>query len=149
MNVNQLSANGYYITEVFNEIPNFTFTVDSIRGLRHVHYVENIEFLNELITYFDMREVRGVEIWRDYPGYENHYHVDDYTLVENIAILYLGGTNTPNMGTGYIEEDQEFQINYKLNDGLVLKNSKNILHGMIGTVTDVEYRTALYFNWKS
>ena len=60
-----------------------------------------------------MKEVRGVELWRDYPGYENHYHVDDHTTVENIAIFYLDGTNTPNMGTGYIEEGQEFQINYK------------------------------------
>ena len=149
MRVNQLSANGYHITETFSEIPNFTFTVDAIRGLRYVHYIENIEFLNELITYFNMKEVRGVELWRDYPGYENHYHVDDHTTVENIAIFYLDGTNTPNMGTGYIEEGQEFQINYKLNDGLVLKNSTTILHGMIGTVTDVEYRTAVYFNWKS
>ena len=149
MRVNQLSANGYHITETFSEIPNFTFTVDAIRGLRYVHYIENIEFLNELITYFNMKEVRGVELWRDYPGYENHYHVDDHTTVENIAIFYLNGTNTPNMGTGYIEEGQEFQINYKLNDGLVLKNSTTILHGMIGTVTDVESRTAVYFNWKS
>jgi hypothetical protein len=149
MIVNKLSTNGYHISEVFNTMPKFTFTVNIRRELRHVHTVTNIEFLNELIAYFDMKEVNGVEVWHDYPGYENHYHYDDATIVKNIGIIYLDGTNTPNMGTGYIEEDQEFQICYKLNEGLILKNSDSILHGMIGSVIDVEYRTALYFNWKS
>jgi len=148
MKVNQLSPNGYHISECFADIPAIEFNCDITSGLRQIHYITNTEFLTELINYFNMKEVRGVELWHDYPGYENHYHYDDPS-VENIAIIYLGGTGTNNMGTGYVENDQEFQINYKINDGLVLKNSRNILHGMIGTVTNVEYRSAIYFNWKS
>ena len=148
MNIKQLSTNGYHITDCFVNIPNIEFVCDISQGLRQIHYVKNKEFLNELIKNFNMKDVLGIQLWHDYPGYENHYHYDD-PLVENIGIIYLDGIGTVNMGTGYIEEGEEFQISYKINHGLVLKNSKDILHGMIGTVADVEYRTALYFNWKS
>lgn len=91
----------------------------------------------------------SIELWRDYPGYRNLAHLD-CDIVHNIIIVYLDSYNQEDiMGTRYFENDVEYSVKYKKNDGIMLFNSDKILHGMVGEVTGVEYRQSLYITWKT
>ena len=162
MKINQISTNGYSVLDVFDddtlaELIKITdsFTPDTIRPqgieVRHVKFLSDNKITNILydITKELVKNTKPgtVEIWRDYPGYTNKYHVDD-PMLNHVLIVYLDGHDQIEMGTGYIE-DKEYKINYKKNTGLLLLNSNQIKHGMIGSVQGIEYRKVLYANWMS
>lgn len=86
----------------------------------------------------------GFEIWRDYPGFRQALH-QDQAPVNTVFIAYFG--TAPNMGTRWIENDQEYSIPYEFNTGLLLRNSDRIRHSMAGVVAGVDYRRSLYINW--
>jgi hypothetical protein len=179
MEINQISTNGYKLTNVFdasllNEYITLadTFTSTSTRYAADSPYlplplpgsireVVNIttgeareqlaEFFSDLIisnTNGDLHQLRGIEFWRDYPGYrmETHY---DFAYVQNVAIIYLDGNGGENMGTEYYENGIKYAVEYEKNSGIILLNSDRVLHGMIGEVTNVAYRKTMYINWFS
>ena len=160
MIVTKLSEHGYKITEIFDQdllehliTLTDTFVPDSIRlganpsTHRHSYSLPNHlqKLVIDAVAEFNISEVLAVELWRDYPGYESHFHFDD-PAVQNIMIIYLDGNGSSKMGTGYVE-DKIYSVYYEKNCGLVLRNSNNISHGMIGSVIDVAFRKAIYINW--
>lgn len=161
MQVDQLSKNGYKITDVFDkklleELITLvdTFSSEDIRvgatpnTYRQVYHIPRLlhKQIIDKLSFFNIKTASAIELWRDYPGYENHFHYDDYDLVQNIVIVYLDGSGQRDMGTGYVE-DQTYTIDYEKNSGLVLFNSNKILHGMNGAVNNVDYRKVIYINW--
>ena len=91
----------------------------------------------------------GLEVWRDYPGYQQGLHRDQ-APVNTVFVAYFGTSvdhSSNDMGTVWIDGGKEYSIPYKANTGLLLKNSNNILHGMQGTVNNIDYRRAVYINW--
>jgi hypothetical protein len=162
MKINQISTNGYSVLDVFDddtlaELIKITdsFTPDTIRSqgaeVIHVKFLLDNKITNILydITKELVKNTKLgiIELWRDYPGYTNEYHVDD-PMLNHVLIVYLDGHDQIEMGTGYIE-DKEYKVNYKKNTGLLLLNSNQIKHGMIGSVQGIEYRKVLYANWMS
>jgi len=159
MKIDQLSTNGYTVTDVFDDVTlselieiTDSFTPDKIRPeVRHVKFLSDKKIINLLHDSFkDLvknTQPGVIELWRDYPGYTNGYHVDD-PMLNHVLIVYLDGHDQIEMGTGYIE-DKEYKVNYKKNTGLLLLNSDKIKHGMIGSVQGIEYRKVLYANWMS
>jgi hypothetical protein len=159
MKLAQLSTNGYAVTDVFDddtlaELIEITdsFIPDKIRPeVRHVKFLSDKKII-ELIqnSFNDLVKNTNfgvIELWRDYPGYTNAYHIDD-SMLTHVLIVYLDGHDQIEMGTGYIE-DKEYKVNYKKNTGLLLLNSDKIRHGMIGSVQGIDYRKVLYANWMS
>lgn len=162
MSIKQLSTNGYAVSDVFSdnllqELVELgtTFTPTSIRtggdgtAIREVLFAtgtiktkvsnEVIEFLKQL----DINaQVDAIELWRDHPGYTNFWHVDN-PIIKNILIVYLDGTNA---GTEYKENDQHYSVEYNKNTGLILLNSNQVLHGMVGKVED-SLRHVVYVAW--
>ena len=157
MIIDQLSANGYTVSDIFDNTTLDTlieltdsFDPDRIRpNVRHVKFLKDQKIANLLDTSFKHlvgdTHVGIIELWRDYPEYTNLYHIDD-SIMSHVLVVYLDGEDQIDMGTGYIE-DKEYKVNYKKNTGLLLLNSDKIQHGMIGKVHDVKYRKVLYANW--
>jgi hypothetical protein len=162
MKLDQISANGYAVLDVFDdatlaELIEITdsFTPDNIRtqglDVRHVKFLSAKKIV-ELIhnSFKDLvknAQLGSIELWRDYPNYTNLYHLDD-PILNHVLIVYLDGHGQAEMGTGYIE-DKEYRVNYKKNTGLLLLNSNQINHGMVSSVQGTEYRKVLYANWLS
>jgi len=177
MKIKQLSANGYELSNIFDdafltELVEFVdnFIPANIRpssdtpdmhapprsAVREVFHIDQISLKNKLVQELSkhselgklipLSKIQAIEAWRDYPMYYNYKHYDD-PVVGNVMIIYLDGQDTKNMGTEYTEQDQEYFVNYKKNNGIILFNSVEILHGMVGYVADVPYRKTLYFNW--
>lgn len=162
MSIKQLSTNGYEASDVFSnsllqELVELstTFTPTSIRtggngtAIREVLFStgtiktkvskEVVEFLKQL----DINaRVDAIELWRDHPGYTNYWHMDN-PIIKNILIVYLDNTNA---GTEYKENDQHYSVEYNKNTGLILLNSNQVLHGMVGTVAD-SVRRVVYVAW--
>jgi hypothetical protein len=170
MRVNQLSENGYKLTEVFNnefltELKTLvdTFTPTSNRdpydapelplplagANRAVLTIKDTQLKNKILANFFevIPNWNSVELWRDTTGYRQEIHVD-VKYIHNVIIVYLDGSGTKNMGTVYFENNNEYYTEYKENTGLKLFNSNKIKHGMIGTVDGIEYRKILYITWK-
>ena len=166
MTVIPLSTNGFHITDVFNtelfqEIYdlNLTFTPTSTRptpkSLREVYDIGTADKLRKEISSVVLpmltqiskcQWIRGIELWRDYAGYENAYHLDD-PLIDNVMIVYLDNVYS-GMGTGYIENGKHYQVDYQANTAIALLNSNQIEHGMTGTVPSNTVRRTLYINWR-
>ena len=168
MNKIQLSANTFHLTEVFdksllNDIVEYadTFVPDSTResydaphlsasidgARREVIHLTKGKMLSEIINCFPEigQQKFSVEFWRDYLGYRNGRHVDA-RHVKNIIVVYLDGSGGNNMGTA-VYEDKTYIAEYKLNTGIILLNSNQVEHQMIGTVDNTPYRKILYINW--
>ena len=175
MQINQLSANGYKISNVFDEpmlaeITQLvdTFTPTDIRptldrpelplpdpnSRREVLLlgIDHLKLKSKLDGYFFqiIPEVSGeiaIELWRDYPGYTNNLHYDA-DIVHHIMIVYLDGNGEENMGTVYYENNEKYLVTYEKNNGLILLNTSKVYHGMGGSVPDdVKYRKLFYINW--
>jgi hypothetical protein len=163
MEVNQLTTNGFLVTEVFSpelltEIVTLTdtFTPTTVRQfppskrevkiapfeLRSCIMKEIGSTIRQLTT--DYARISGTELWRDYPGYQNAQHKDHY-IAQNVMIVYLD--TAPSMGTFFLEDNQKYVAEYRKNTGLILLNSDQIEHGMVGEVAGVDYRRVLYLNW--
>ena len=164
MQINQLSPNGFMLTDVFesellNEICNTCKTFEPTRvlsqgfGSREAYFLKKGNLREKIIN--SIRPIiqqamtknfyiRGVELWRDYPRYINPYHYDD-PMVQNIMIVYLD--NDLENGTGYIENNIDYKAPYKKNTGIILLNSTSISHGMVVQVPDNVIRKTLYINW--
>lgn len=165
MNVKQLSTNGFHITdlldtELFQEIYNLSlsFTPTSIRttpdSKREVYDVTGqlresvLAIIQPVLKQIsDVQQIWGVELWRDYPRYNNPYHLDDPVSVKHVMIVYLDNAYT-GMGTGYYENNQHYTVEYQENCAVALLNSIDIQHGMIGTVPADTVRRTLYINWR-
>ena len=160
MKIEQLSPNGFKLENVFDSdllaeisLRCDTFVPWQTRGSdtskREVDQILDDELRVSLAKLFNpvtKTNALGIELWRDYPGYTNPYHIDDPQL-QNIIIVYLGSEELET-GTGYIEETH-FKIPYKKNTGIMLFNSDKIMHGMVGQVPGDIVRKSLYINWNN
>ena len=159
MQINQLSANGYKISNVFDEpmlaeITQLvdTFTPTDIRREVLLLGIDHLKLKSKLDGYFFqiIPEVSGeiaIELWRDYPGYTNNLHYDA-DIVHHIMIVYLDGNGEENMVTVYYENNEKYLVTYEKNNGLILLNTSKVYHGMGGSVPDdVKYRKLFYINW--
>lgn len=160
MKIEQLSPNGFKLENVFDSellaeislrcdtfVPWQTRRSDTSK--REVDQILDDELRVSLAKLFNPVTKTiglGIELWRDYPGYTNPYHIDDPQL-QNIIIVYLGSEELET-GTGYIEETH-FKIPYKKNTGIMLFNSDKIMHGMVGQVPGDIVRKSLYINWNN
>lgn len=163
MEINRLSVCGFSLINVFdaNLLSDICYTCDTFEatqvqstgpGSREAYFLTQcnlrkqiIDTVSPILTSISIPyEIRGVELWRDHPGYINPYHYDDVT-VQNIMIIYLD-SDLEN-GTGYIENDINYKVPYKKNTGIILLNSTLIYHGMVGVVPDNVIRKTLYVNW--
>ena len=174
MNIQKLSDHGYRLTDVFStdllteclKLVN-TFTPSTIRDAwdapellaprpdarREVCFVNNWDYYRQVVATIQSTvepllsgniEMRGFELWRDYPGYRQEIHYDA-TQVCHVMIVYLGDGD--NLGTSYFENDKEYTVEYQTNTALLLLNSNKILHGLKNEVDGVDYRRLLYINW--
>jgi hypothetical protein len=167
MEINNLSTNGFALSNVFDPVLLTdivdrcnTFFRNQIRpsqpngdnprevcfirdntDLRH-RILDSISFIIHTVT--EKPRIRGMELWRDHPGYINPFHYDAPS-VQNVMIIYLGDEELE-IGTEY-EEGVRFKIPYKKNTGLILLNSDKIFHGMVGSVPAGIIRKSLYINW--
>jgi hypothetical protein len=168
MKIEQLSPHGYHISQVFTDdrlneliqlVDTFTPTVVKQSG-NGVGYREDYsiaqtfqyrviaqQIFDDLRTVCpDIKHIVSSSLWRDYPGYVNSDHYDDPALA-NIMIVYLGTGNNSINGTRWFEDNTEYSVPYEINTGLILLNTPQVLHGMIGTVENMDYRRSLYVNW--
>jgi hypothetical protein len=168
MNKTQLSENGYYLTDIFDEevlgqisnlcnefiptivrpgAPDSTREALVIKDGMYKTICDHFKPLIEELTpgYRLMSDIT-VELWRDNPEYECPWHIDDPT-VQNIIIVYLKDNNE-SIGTGYEEAGEKYSVPYQKNTGLVLCNSDNIRHGMVNKVPTNFVRHSLYITWK-
>jgi hypothetical protein len=164
MHIKQLSPNGYAITDAFDQdtVESIIKQIDTFE----CHYTrpsgDPLAGHRELLSVLDTFDhtalykiiqqinanihINSIELWRDYPGYTNADHRDDPNI-ENVMIIYFG--NGPDdLGTRWYDPN-EFAVPYKINTGLILLNSSQILHGLRGEVVGCDYRRALYVNWRN
>jgi hypothetical protein len=168
MNVNQLSPNGYHLTNILDNalytellelvetfVPEKVWQVGnstSQTAIRESYKLTGplrnklLSHLSKLDILQNQNSVGAIELWRDYPGYYQTLHQDN-AIVKNIMVIYLDGNNNINMGTVYYENDIEYAVPYNRNSSIYLLNSDKILHGLNGTVSDVDYRRTIYINW--
>jgi hypothetical protein len=169
MDITQLSKNGYRINNIFPEefLPtlqdlstNFEST-DRRPGYRDESYRISYEVIgdlkNRLSRYFKPTLLSftgritsdiAIELWRDYGGYYNLWHID-FPNVHNVIIVYLDDNMPATLGTQYEEDGEIYSVPYKKNSALVLLNSNQTNHGMIAPVPVGTVRRTLYLNWKS
>jgi hypothetical protein len=169
MNKVQLTENGFRLENVFdqaflNKVVQYadTFVPSEIRNSYDApHLTESLQtakresirltrgsLARQITSYFpEIAYVKAIEFWRDYPGFRNAVHVD-FEDVENIIIIYLGGSGGTDMGTAFYEDGTHI-AEYTLNTGIMLRNSNKIDHHMYGVVSDVAYRKTVYINWKA
>lgn len=167
METEQLSPNGFKVTDVFeseflNKLVNIcdTFTPshewpagdspelpEPLPGAHREVYMLNKRdsLYKEIIKQLNIVGTINIELWRDYLGYRNLTH-RDFDNIRDVMIIYLDGTDTETMGTCFYDPDK-FIIPYVKNTGMLLFNSSKVEHGMVGEVTDVDYRKCLYVNW--
>lgn len=167
METHQLSPNGFLVTDVFNSeflekliefcntfVPTHEWPAGDSPELsaplptahREVYLFDKTHKLRQqIIKELDIQGTINIELWRDYPGYRNLLHTD-FEFIRDVMIIYLDGTDTETMGTCFYEPDQ-YIIPYTKNTGMLLFNSDQVTHGMIGEVTGVDYRRCLYINW--
>jgi hypothetical protein len=169
MNIEQLSTNGFALTDVFDLdfltelgvladtfVPTHNWDAYDAPGMpvllpganRAVLELKDYQLKEKILNNFftDRPGTSSIEIWRDTTGYRQELHTDiDY--VKNVIIIYLDGTGGKNMGTMYFENNIEYYTEYKKNTGLKLLNSNTIIHGMMGTVENIPVRKVLYINW--
>ena len=169
MNITQLSENGFFATEILpdnllNELSSIAKsfeTIDDIRGngtlscKREVSFLfKNTEINNQIISTLephikpitpDYGLMYGLELWRDYPGWENPTHMD-CPEAQNIMIIYLDDQPLAN-GTEYTENGKIYRVSYEKNSALILLNSDKTLHGMSGIVSENTLRHSLYVSW--
>ena len=123
----------------------YVITADSEIGNKIINYLTPV-FLTISEEHNKKVLFKIIELWRDYPGYNNSWHYDD-PGVENFCIVYLD--NGPGkLGTQYQEDNEVFSVSYKKNSAIVLLNSNLLEHGMIGGVPADMVRRTLYINWK-
>jgi hypothetical protein len=173
MEIKQLSAHGYSLSNILDEsiLNELTTLVDSFIPLfrevthdgpgfpkampdsdREVYCLDNdleVKIKNYLfdLNFFSNKDTTSnIQLWRDYPGYRQLLHRDQ-NEINNILVIYLGGVGNPELGTVYYENDVEYIVEYKKNNGIYLLNSDQILHGLKGTVAGVDYRRTMYINW--
>ena len=163
MKIEQLSRYGYILTDIFSNpfLEKIVHLADSfkpstIQGTEDCKresyfFNENTDLADEICGFLEKNlleiipyQSRGIELWRDYENFYNPMHQDDPQL-QHVLIIYLDG-NLPN-GTQYVEKDILYTAPYIKNTGLLLLNSNNILHGMIGIVPENRIRKCLYLNW--
>ena len=165
MKIEKLSTNGFKVSDVFDEI-QLAKIVDLINtvpvtakkltpnGHREDYGFDvgdtrdNIVncFVNDLESIVPVGVISTVSLWRDYNGYVNSLHYD-CECFKHIMIVYLGDGNNGVNGTRWIEDDQEYSVPYSINTGLILLNSEFVLHGMIGSVENMDYRRTMYMGW--
>ena len=169
MNITQLSANGFFATEILpdrlldelSRMAKSFETIDDIRGnetlscKREVSFLfKNTEINNQIISILEPHIkpitpnyslMYGLELWRDYPGWINPAHMD-CPEAQNIMIVYLDDQPLAN-GTEYTEFGKTYQVSYEKNSALILLNSDKTLHGMSGTVPENTLRHSLYISW--
>ena len=168
MNIEQLSTNGYQLTNVFettllNQVVDLckTFTPTHTRpgapaskrevliitdGLYDTICNHFTPVINQLTPVYKYMSNITVELWRDYPEYDCPWHLDDPS-VQNVIIVYLSDAQKL-IGTGYEEDGKEYSVDYTENTGIALLNSDAIRHGMVGGVPDNFVRHSLYITWK-
>jgi len=169
MNITQLSANGFFATEILpdklldelSRMAKSFETIDDIRGngtlscKREVSFLfKNTEINNQIISTLepyikpitpDYGLMYGLELWRDYPGWINPAHMD-CPEAQNIMIVYLDNQPLAN-GTEYTENGKTYRVSYEKNSALILLNSDKTLHGMSGTIRENIMRHSLYTSW--
>jgi len=167
METQQLSPNGFIVTDVFDSkfldkiidfCDQFTPTHEWPAGdspdlpaplptaHREVYLFKNSEELyKEVIKQLDIVGKISIELWRDYPGYRNLIH-RDVDILRDVMIIYLDGQGEESMGTCFYDPER-FVIPYTKNTGMLLFNSSEIKHGLVGEVSGVDYRKCLYINW--
>lgn len=160
MKIEKLSANGFRITDVFDsellaEICNLCDTMIATSthtngiAIREKINLSGTELKNKVaaaLCSIFTADIAGIELYRDYPGYTNAYHMDD-PFTQNIIIVYLGDEDLA-IGTGYIEQEH-YTVPYKKNTAIMLSNSNKIMHGLIGQVPNNVIRKILYINWRN
>lgn len=164
MHIKQLSTNGYTVTDAFDQdtVESIIKQIDTFecdytkpggnpqaghREILSVHDTFDCTALYKIIQQINTDiHITSIELWRDYPGYNNADHYDDPN-VENIMIIYFGN-GADDLGTRWYNPD-EFAVPYKINTGLILLNSSQTLHGLRGEVSGCDYRRAIYVNWKN
>lgn len=164
MHIKQLSPNGYAVSAAFDQdtVESIIQQIDTFEchctrpgGNPQAGHRETLSVLDtfdrtalyKIIQQIDTDiDIISIELWRDYPGYTNadHYDAPD---VGNIMILYFGN-GSDDLGTRWYDPD-EFIVPYKINTGLILLNSSQILHGLQGEVVECDYRRAMYVNWRN
>jgi hypothetical protein len=167
MKIKPLSPHGFGIEQVFDQeqLDVLCHMVDTFTPMvvRHSHDAHREEYevprgpeYEKIKSYLfgDLCKIKNsfanlgaISLWRDYPKYENGNHYDDPAL-SHIVIVYLGNGNNGHNGTRWFEDEKEYSVRYEINSGLILLNSNHTLHGMIGTVENMDYRRSLYINWK-
>lgn len=167
MKTDQLSPNGFVVTDIFE--PKF---LDKLIGVcdtftpthewptgdspdlpeplptahREVYTFKSTEDLyKEILKKLDIVGTINIELWRDYPGYRNLTH-RDFDNIRDVMIIYLDGKGEESMGT-CLYDPEKIIIPYVKNTGMLLFNSSKIEHGMVGEVSNVDYRRCLYINW--
>jgi hypothetical protein len=150
MIITPITENGFALSEVFSDdmlqyALNLvdTFTPDRVEyGNREIHLITEAPLINAIRQI--VPGARGMELWRDNPGYFNPGHFDDPNA-GNVLIVYLGDYET-GLGT-WFDDNGHHVTPYKMNTGIKLLNSTKIFHGMDGTVPAGFVRKVLYFNW--
>lgn len=169
MDLTQISKNGYRLTNVFDEIRleqmrdlcAFFEPMEVRPGYNNESKRESFFISGPLKTQLDLHFKRTLlnltgiikeqvtyELWRDYGGYYNLWH-KDFPNVHNVIIVYLDENMPAMVGTQYEEDGEIYSVSYKQNNAMVLLNSNQINHGMIGPVPMGMVRRTLYINWKS
>ena len=164
MKLTRLSEHGYLVESVFdrntfNNLYNICKLSDMQQEndtLRDKIGITGALF-NILQRYFEPHlrsitpeflQIGGMELWRDYGGYTNAYHLDD-PAVGNVMIVYLETNPDTGLGTGYVDTDGNgYQVPYTTNTGIIVLNSNAISHGLVGKVPADTTRYTFYLNWK-
>lgn len=164
MAINQISNNGFEVLNIFSDklisalvefmdssTPTCTRTGGDGIALREVRWLpanlynkvtdEAVEFFTQLNIQV---RIEAIELWSDYPNYTNDWHIDSPSI-KNIIIAYLD--NSDQVGTEYKENEQIYSVAYKKNSGLLLCNSNQVPHGMIGKVRENSVRRVIYITW--
>lgn len=171
MNVTQLSQSGFQVDGIFSNqlheqlldlnisfanmyarpgdtgFVRETFVIDGANKVVSDIIDQLTNCLNIILQTHNQSFVfKTIELWRDYPGYANGWHYDD-PGVENFCIVYLDD-GVGKLGTHYQQNNQVFSVSYKKNSAIILLDSNQLEHGMIGTVPADTVRRTLYINWK-
>lgn len=115
---------------------------------RRLNRLIETKWSHQLRQLFDYEISLSSEVWRDYPGYSNGIHVDD-PVIDHVLMVYLNQTASLDhvMGTEFIESDgAHYHVPNVINHGLLLLNSPQIPHGMVGQVPANHVRKTFYIN---
>lgn len=117
---------------------------DTVIEELHTAFDANTDLVN-LLWPERKKRFLGLQLWKDWQGYELAWHVDN-DLIDISMQIYLFDLD-PGLGTTFRTEENTVDIPYQHNTGYLAVNSADLFHRTTRTTPANTVRYSLYAVW--